>query len=218
MLDIKESMNKIHQKGNGIKVHWVPGHKDIEGNELADKQAKAAAIEMSKPDVQIEPEFDKKEAVAEMKKQMSAKWNLKYACSEKVTHIQDIFIEVGKRSCFGEHDRSTFSALNQLLCGHSQLNSHKSKLNKTVSSLCETCQEVEDVDHYLFKCVKYRTERSKLEDTVEEILYRENCNDIAIINLQILNGMSEKISNNGQNELIAALMEFIKCSRRFKQN
>ena len=29
-----------------IHVHWVPVHKDIMGNELADQQAKAAAHEM----------------------------------------------------------------------------------------------------------------------------------------------------------------------------
>ena len=39
-------MSKICEKVNEDKVHWVPGHKDIEGNELADRQAKAVATEM----------------------------------------------------------------------------------------------------------------------------------------------------------------------------
>ena len=30
-------------------IAWVPGHKEIEGNVLADKQAKEAASEMSTP-------------------------------------------------------------------------------------------------------------------------------------------------------------------------
>ena len=69
VFDIKSSLGKIIKKKNKIDVHWVPGHKEIEGNELADEEAKEAASEMSKPDITVEPIFDKKEAVTEIKKQ-----------------------------------------------------------------------------------------------------------------------------------------------------
>ena len=69
-------MSKICGRGNEVKVHWVPGHKDIDGNELADRQAKEAAEEMSGLDVQILPVLDKKEAVMELKKEMLNKWKL----------------------------------------------------------------------------------------------------------------------------------------------
>ena len=86
VFDIKNSLGKIQERNNKIIVHWVPEHKEIEGNELADKQAKEAASEMGKPDIPVEPIFDKK-AVTEIKKQMVTKWNRKYACSEKVSSI-----------------------------------------------------------------------------------------------------------------------------------
>ena len=40
---------------------WVPGHKDIAGNELAYRQAKKAAAEMNKPDGNITVIPDNKE-------------------------------------------------------------------------------------------------------------------------------------------------------------
>ena len=83
--------------------------------------------------------------------------------------IQDVFSEVGKRSCYGEQDRPTFLALNQLLSGHSILNSHRAKIDKNKSNLCETCQEVEDVEHFLFQCAKYSIERDTLERTVKDL-------------------------------------------------
>ena len=64
-------------------------------------------------------------------------------------------------------------------------------------------------------CGKYTTERNRLERTVEDILWREGCNDVNRIDLKLLGGYNENVSSNGQNELIAALMEFIRCSHRF---
>ena len=215
LLDIKNSISKINEKGNEIKVHWVPGHKDIEGNEIADRQAKEAAREMSAPDIPILPILDKKEAVSELKKQMAEKWQRKYTCSEHSNHIQEIFTEVGKRNCYGEKDRGTFSVLNQLLSGHTLLNSHRAKINRTVSELCETCQIKENTEHYLYHCDKYQTERNKLETTIEDIIHREDMKEIQVINLKVMIGAVDKFSREGQNELIEALMEFIRCTQRF---
>ena len=58
--------------------------------------------------------FDKKEAVAEIKKNVKVKWKRKFELSEKVDNIQEVFTEVGCRNCFGEEERESFSALNQV--------------------------------------------------------------------------------------------------------
>ena len=68
---IKEYCNILYSKGNSMNVHWVPGHQDIRGNELADKQAKEAAAEVNGKDIPIG--LDKKEAVSELKRQVKAK-------------------------------------------------------------------------------------------------------------------------------------------------
>ena len=61
---------------------------------------------------------------------MLEKWNRKYSLSEKVDHIQEIYAEVGVRNCYGEKDRHTFSVINQLVSGHTNLNVYKAKLDK----------------------------------------------------------------------------------------
>ena len=55
ILQMKESVNCLSDSGNDITVHWVPGHRDIEGNELADCQAKEAANEMVGADTEDFP-------------------------------------------------------------------------------------------------------------------------------------------------------------------
>ena len=55
-------------------MHWVPGHRDIEGNELADQQAEEAANEMVGADPKdFSITMDKKEAVLEIKKNVKEK-------------------------------------------------------------------------------------------------------------------------------------------------
>ena len=161
--------------------------------------------------------FDKKEAVAEIKKNVKVKWKRKFELSEKVDNIQEVFTEVGCRNCFGEEDRESFSALNQLLSGHSILNSHKAKMDTSVSNLCNTCQVPEDVYHFLFQCKSFKIQRNHLQTTVEDILNREGLNSISDINLKVLNGISDNISKQGQNELVGALLQYIKCTNRFRQ-
>ena len=107
-------------------MHWFPGHKEIEANELADQQAKQAAIEMSGSDVKVPLVWDKREAFQEMKNKTVEKWNKRFACAENESFIHEVFSEVGKRRCWGEKDRMTFSHFNQLIRGHSK----QSKINK----------------------------------------------------------------------------------------
>ena len=53
--------------------------------------------------------------------------------------------------------------------------------DKNLSSMCDNCQELEDVDHFVFHRGKYTTERNRLERTVEDTLCREGCNDVTCI-------------------------------------
>ena len=132
ILQIKECVTKLSDRGNILLVHWVPGHRDIEGNELADQQAKEAANEMVGADPEDFPiTMDKKEAVAEIKKNVKEKWQRKFELSEKVDQVQEVFSEVGSRNCFGEKDRHSFAMLNQLLSGHTLLNQHRARIDNS---------------------------------------------------------------------------------------
>ena len=64
----------------------------------------------------------KREAITEFKRQIGEKCKLKFENSQKVGRLQETFDKVGKRVSHGEKDRTSFSALNQILCGHSRLN------------------------------------------------------------------------------------------------
>ena len=150
-----------------------------------------------------------------MKNKTVEKWNKRFACAKNESFIHEVFAEVGKRRCWGERDRRTFSHLNQLISGHSKLNNHQSKINKEISNLCDMCNIPEDLHHYLFVCKKFDAERIELQKKVEEILHREDANHIGNIDMKVLTGMVEDISREAQHNLVGALMEFIRSSKRF---
>ena len=79
---------------------------------------------------------------------------------EKAEKIQELFTDVGKRNCYGEGDRLTFLIINQLLSvsGHTQLNSHRAKIDKNVSQMCTICKIPDDTEHFLFHCDIYKEE------------------------------------------------------------
>ena len=66
IFSIKVALDKLTTNRNQIQAHWGPGHKDIAGNELVDKQAKAAAMAMVAAYNSIPVATDKKEVISEM--------------------------------------------------------------------------------------------------------------------------------------------------------
>ena len=61
-------------------MHWVPGHRDIGGNELA-RQAKEAANEMVGADKYFPTMMDKKESVVESKRNLKDKRKMVFELS-----------------------------------------------------------------------------------------------------------------------------------------
>ena len=186
---------------------------------LINSQAKEAANEMVGADIEEFPiTMDKKEAVAEIERNLKDKWKRKFDLSDKAGRVQEVFMDVGKRNCCGEEDRHNFSMLNQLLSGHTILNQHRAKIDDKVSEMCTVCSVREDPDHFLFFCKAYDEERGKMVEAVEEVLNREGLNSIGDINLRVLCGNIENLSIQGQAEMLSALMKYIKCTNRFSQN
>ena len=71
----------------------------------------------------------------------------------------------------------------------------------------------EDLNHYLFVCKKFDSERIQLQEKVKEKLNREDANHIGNIDMKVLTGMVEEISSReAQHNLVGALMEFIRSS------
>ena len=60
----------------------------------------------------------------------------------------------------------------------------------------------------------YADDRKELEETVEQILFREGMN-CSTVEIKVLSGNNEEFSKDARSELVGALLKFIKCTKRF---
>ena len=68
ILNIRRLTSQLENDNNNLKIHWIQGHKDFEGNERADRLAKEAANEMvGKNEEFYEGVAEKKEIIQTMR-------------------------------------------------------------------------------------------------------------------------------------------------------
>ena len=70
------------------------------------------------------------------------------------------------------------------------------------------------MEHYLYDCDLYKEERQTLEQTMQDILNREGMLGGAI-DLRLMAGSIVTMSKEARCEVIGALIQFIKSSKRF---
>jgi len=211
ILNAQGLRKELHDRDNSLIVHWIPGHMNITGNVLADRQAKEAAKEAV--DVVSHDHIDGKSANQMLQKRAIEKWNVQYQMSETSELIKDVITKAGDRKCVGEKHRPSYSKINQLICGHTKLKNHWAKVTNSQDRDCNHCRVPETVNHYLFECEKYVQARKKLGNQVEEILQRQDitCGDITV---GVLTGEIENISTAAKEELISNIWEFIRATKR----
>ena len=217
ILNIRQLSSQLQNNGHCFTVHWIPGHKDFKGNELADKLAKEGAKQMEgKKEDFYEGVADRSELLKLMKHGLKDKWQQIYTNSTKTDLLQEIISEVGK-SQVTIGDRKVESIINQIITGQVGLNQLASKIDQTKSDLCETCSEKETIQHYVFHCEKYNNQRNDLERDVEEILARNGIVQ-SEINLKVLTGNLEEASRSINGELKKAFGTFLRSTERLIKN
>ncbi|XP_045208280.2 uncharacterized protein LOC123560084 [Mercenaria mercenaria] len=150
-IETRKMLQNLENNKNKIQIHWKPGHKNIEGNEIADNLAKEAASEMIGKQVdENSRKVNKKELTKDLRLNAIQKWQRRYENTEGNGRFMEIFPTVQSRKPY-QSERRMECTLNQIITGHSHLNSHMSKTLHDVQEICPNCDKVEttrDVPKY----------------------------------------------------------------------
>ncbi|GJE98453.1 RNA-directed DNA polymerase from transposon X-element [Phanerochaete sordida] len=156
-----------------LTVRWVPGHLGVDGNELADDEAKKAAQKESSPSTSL-PSYLRNPSLptsvsklrqvhaAAIAKRADQQWR-----QSKRYDKTKIFDTIPKLCHFGRYierlPRRHSSLIFQLRSGRSPLRHSLYKTGCADSPLCPMCEEEEETTvHFFFKCPAYARARAAL--------------------------------------------------------
>ena len=164
------------QKANGttnysLRLRWTAGHVKIEGNELADEEAKLAA-EGTTFDATLLPRLLKKRlkhnksaAKQAHKAKLKSKWRKDWLSSphaKRLSHIDPSMpsLKFVKLTSKPDISRKGASWLFQLRTGHFPLNAYLFRFKRTESAQCPACRHPSETpQHFLLDCIAYAHER-----------------------------------------------------------
>ena len=140
--------------GNKIQLHWIPGHWEIPGNEIADQLAKAATdLPNAAAGCPYAPFSHFKNLINKgIRDQANSKWINGNDSRETRSNLPNIDRKVSK--ALVRLPRQDIGKIIQVLTGHSTLNSHQFRCRNSNTPNCPLCGglERESVQHFLAHC------------------------------------------------------------------
>jgi ribonuclease HI len=161
-----------------VQIDWVLGHVGIDGNEMADQAAKAAAIEKLNPLPQ--PTILKSARVNEIHQTIKMVRQTDWTNGKRTAkHLRDITKQnMSKQKprrtkpssqIYGNlSKRKHIAWIARLRTGHVSLNGYLKRFNIIEDATCECGEAKETVHHFLMVCPMYERLRDKMRREVGE--------------------------------------------------
>ena len=178
--DCHEILNSLG-KTNKVTINWIPGHKGYEGNEIADKLAKAGSMKETNSDTYDRIPFNI--LTSYIKKHFNTTILNRYKNSGISSEAQIITNELLNKLNNSTKNLSNIllklsitnlSIIVKVLSNHNSLNYHQTAIDKAYNEHCDYCTEVmkncdphweinckETAFHILYKCRFFTNIRSK---------------------------------------------------------
>jgi len=141
-----------------ITLFWIPAHKGIPGNEMADKLAKSAANSGHKPRFKI-PHTD---TFSEVKDSLGKQF-LEYLTETARTtgHLHSLLYqhEISPRPWYYKMplSRKDIVLINRIRSNHYNLNYNLFRKSMTYSAACQCGDPRQDINHVVFFCPQIST-------------------------------------------------------------
>src|SRR2546421_3268071 len=155
-----EQAATIQERGATLHIHWVPGHRDVEGNEEADKRAKEAAKKADRRSPNLSLSYLKRR----VKEMVTEEWNIAW---RHLNHGKSYrgSPQANINKIMAQLPKQVISAITQLKTGHGFFNSYLAKIPNSgvISTKCSCSPARQTPEHLLLNCKLYKSERRQLK-------------------------------------------------------
>lgn len=176
---IEEILIKLENTKKQIKLQWVPGHKGIIGNEVADRLSKEGCT----ADLTISTTIPLADALILAKKETIHEWNTEYTkrSQHKGTKHYTIHPKITLKPWFHQKglNKQEILTIGRLRTFHTLDKTRLYLWKLENDDKCTECQVGDTTDHALFKCTKYINNRHEFKclqtaDSTEKLLQKAN--------------------------------------------
>ena len=196
-----EAIESLNNLGSikGVRLSWIPAHKGLQGNEIADELAKEATKSgfIGPQPYTYLPHSSVRAAIAEWARQLHIKeWANTVGCKNSKSFIPGpsksnakIIISMGRKK---------LRLLTQILTGHCHLNGHLAKMGLISAATCECGAGPETVSHFLGACDRYLALRFEIfgwHTLLPNELFTESLPKLA--NFIVRSGRFESVGGQG---------------------
>ena len=146
---------------NRVELQWVPGHVNVPGNEIADREAKHGAeteIMGPEPVLPVTLSLCKNAIDRWVQTQHQERWQNLRTCREARKTIPTINQKLGEKLL--GLTRMEVRQILQILTGHGNVGKYNYLTGRSNTNICQKCEEeMETAEHYVCRCPAYMHER-----------------------------------------------------------
>lgn len=167
---IKDLVRRLESLGYEIKLIWIPAHKGIKENEMADKKAKEAIRLGIDTQIQIPP-GDLKLLWKETVHADFLDW-CKNTGVDRGTFYMNNYLTMSRRPWFSKFElcRRGIVSLCRMRSRHTSLKESLFRFRIVDSPNCDWCNEPESINHVFWQCSKYETSRKTMTSSLLRVV------------------------------------------------
>jgi ribonuclease HI len=206
---IRRAAKRINDQATEIRISWVPGHADLEWNELADKEAKRVLLGETQSCDNMEVSFETCKKL--IRRQLQMDWQRQWNRLQTGRSTHSIFPVLPANIDFPS-DRCTGVSFSRLLLNDTLLMGHQFRKNMSETNACECDEAIEDVEHYLLKCYIHQEPRLKLVQQLQKIWCEDRrfgSSNVVLSVDMLLSGFKGTADSKVRNQVWRAVWEFI---------